>query len=82
MSLRDWHRFGWLKEHQTTRLEIAYLFAIADRDLKACRTPALGSDWQFKIGRHHLGDRSGRDVELAEGLHKKAECRTNQRKIY
>jgi hypothetical protein len=25
------------------------LFAVADRDLKACQTPDLGSDWQFNI---------------------------------
>jgi hypothetical protein len=49
MSLGDWQRFGWLKEHETSRLEIADLFAIADRDLKACQTPDLGSDWQFNI---------------------------------
>jgi hypothetical protein len=30
-------------------MEIADLFAVADRDLKACRTPDLGSDWQFNI---------------------------------
>jgi hypothetical protein len=39
--LRDWQRFGWLKEHKTSRLEIADLFAVADRDLKACQTPYL-----------------------------------------
>lgn len=49
MSLRDWLKFGWLKEHQTSRQEIADLFAVADRDLKACQTPALVPDWQFNI---------------------------------
>jgi hypothetical protein len=49
MSLEDWRQFGWLKEHKTSRLEIADLFAVADRDLKACQTPDLGSDWQFNI---------------------------------
>lgn len=37
MSLQDWHRFGWLKEHKTSRLEIADLFAVADRDFEGYR---------------------------------------------
>jgi hypothetical protein len=49
MSLTDWQTFGWLKEHKTSRQEIADLFAVADRDLKACQTPDVGSDWQFNI---------------------------------
>jgi hypothetical protein len=47
MSLRDWREFGWLKGHRTSREEIAALLAIADRDLKACQTADLGSDWQL-----------------------------------
>lgn len=46
---RDWLRFGWLKEHKPSRQEIADVFAVADRDLKACRTPGLIRDWQFNI---------------------------------
>jgi hypothetical protein len=34
---------------QTSPQEIAGLFAVADRDLKACQTPDLGSDGQFNI---------------------------------
>ena len=49
MSLQDWLQFGWLKEHKASRQEIADLFAVADRDLKACRTPGLISDWRFNI---------------------------------
>ena len=49
MSLKDWLTFGWLKEHKASRREIADLFAVADRDLKACRTPNLVPDWQFVI---------------------------------
>lgn len=49
MSFQDWLKFGWLREHKTSRQEIADLFALADRDLKACQTPALVSDWQFNI---------------------------------
>jgi hypothetical protein len=49
MSLQDWLKFGWLQEHKTSRHEIADLFAVADRDLKACQTPDLVPDWQFNI---------------------------------
>ena len=49
VSLQDWLKFGWLKEHKTSRQEIADLLAVADRDLEACQTPALVPDWQFNI---------------------------------
>jgi len=49
MSLEDWLKFGWLKEHKTSRQEIADLLAVADRDLQACQTPDLVSDWRFNI---------------------------------
>ena len=49
MSLPDWLKFGWLKEHKTSPQEIADLLAVADRDLKACQTPALVADWKFAI---------------------------------
>ena len=48
-SLKDWHKFGWLKGHKTSRQEIADLFAVADRDLAACQTPGLINDWRFNI---------------------------------
>jgi len=43
MNLEDWLRFGCLKGHKTSRHEIADLFAVADRDLKACQTSALAA---------------------------------------
>ena len=49
MSLEDWLKSGWLKEHRTSRQEIADLLAVADRDRKACQTPDLVSDWRFNI---------------------------------
>jgi len=49
MSLPDWLNFGWLKRHKASQREIADLFAVADRDLDACRTPDLVPDWQFNI---------------------------------
>src|SRR5262249_39967991 len=48
-SLKDWLKFGWLKEHRTSREEIADLLAVADRDLGACQTPGLHNDWRFNI---------------------------------
>ena len=39
MSLIDWRNFGWLKD----------LFAVAPRDLQACQTPVLVSDWLFNL---------------------------------
>ena len=47
--LKDWRKFGWLKEHKTSREEIAELLAVADRDLTACKTPGLHNDWRFNI---------------------------------
>src|SRR6266852_1401521 len=48
-SLQDWLKDGWVKAHQTSRQEIADLFAVADRDLAACQTPGLINDWRFNI---------------------------------
>jgi hypothetical protein len=49
VSLHDWLKFGLLKEHKTSRQEIAGLFAVADRDLAACQTTGLVADWRFNI---------------------------------
>ncbi len=49
MSLQDWLKFGWLKEHRASAQEIADLLAVADRDLQACKTPGLVADWKFNI---------------------------------
>jgi hypothetical protein len=49
VSLQDWLKFGWLKEHKTSRQEIADLLAVADRGLEACQTPTLIPDCQFNI---------------------------------
>jgi hypothetical protein len=48
-SLKDWLKFGWLKEHQASRQEIADLLAVADRDLGASKTSGLHNDWRFNI---------------------------------
>jgi len=49
MSFAEWQKNGWLTQHQSSREEIASLFAIADRDLSACEIPDLVSDWRFNI---------------------------------
>lgn len=49
MSLQDWVRNGWLTEHESSREEIRNLLALADRDIRASRTPGLPADWRFAI---------------------------------
>jgi hypothetical protein len=48
MSLHDWAKAGWLRPHQTSRRQIADLFAIVDRDLEDTAR-GLSADWQFGI---------------------------------
>lgn len=49
MSLQDWHRFGWLKPHQTDVRELSNLLAIADRDIADAASSDLSNDWKFGI---------------------------------
>jgi hypothetical protein len=49
VSLQNWLRSGWLREHEASRQEVAGLFGVADRDLEACQTAGLVSDWKFNI---------------------------------
>ncbi len=49
MTLIDWLATGWLTTHETSKQEIADLFALADRDIAASRTPGLDADWRFNI---------------------------------
>jgi hypothetical protein len=49
MSLSDWHKAGWLTEHQTSKQEIADLLAVADRDLTDCQVAGLSPDWRLNI---------------------------------
>src|SRR5882672_263426 len=46
-TLKDWLKFGWLKEHKTSAEEVGDLLAVADRDLSACKTPDLHNDWRY-----------------------------------
>ena len=49
MSLSDWEKNGWLKEHQTSREEIQNLLNIVKRDLRDSEVKGLTKDWQFAI---------------------------------
>jgi hypothetical protein len=49
MSLDDWKKSGWLVEHRTSPGEISDILTAVDRDLSACRTPSLDTDWRFNI---------------------------------
>ena len=49
VSLSDWHKNGWLLEHQPSREEIRDLLRIADRDLEDCQLAGLSSDWRLNI---------------------------------
>lgn len=48
-DFEEWRRAGWLKSHRTSKQEIADLFALADRDIEASKTPGLVTDWRFNI---------------------------------
>ncbi len=49
MGLQEWHKFGWLKPHQTSFEELSNLLAIADRDIADSDTTELSNDWKFGI---------------------------------
>ncbi len=44
MGLQEWHKFGWLKPHQTSFEELSNLLAIADRDIADSDTTELSND--------------------------------------
>ena len=48
MRLKQWADNGWLRPHQTTKQQIADLFAIVERDLDDSERD-LSPDWQFGI---------------------------------
>lgn len=49
MTLKNWFDYGWLRQHQATRQEIADLLAITDRDLSDAQAGGISTDWQFGI---------------------------------
>ncbi len=48
MSLKQWAENGWLREHQSSKQEIADLLAIVSRDL-ADADGDISADWRFGI---------------------------------
>lgn len=49
MSLRDWFKNGWLKEHQTSQDEIQNLFKLVERDLSDCKAENLSLDGVMRL---------------------------------
>ena len=49
MSLSEWQQHGWLRAHQATPQEVGDLLALAERDLKDCKSKGLSDDWRFNI---------------------------------
>jgi len=49
MSLTDWLKNGWLRQHKPDRSEIVELFEVTRRDLHDSRTRGLSDDWRFGI---------------------------------
>lgn len=49
MSLNDWLKSGWLKEHETSKKEISDLFQVADRDMADYAAKGLSADWKLNI---------------------------------
>jgi uncharacterized protein (UPF0332 family) len=49
MSLQEWKKNGWLKDHHSSPQEIKGLFDIVNRDLLDAQTDTLSADWRFGI---------------------------------
>jgi len=49
MTLPQWKTNGWLREHKTSRQEIANLLAIANRDIADASSGDISEDWKFGI---------------------------------
>ncbi|MFH2054713.1 MAG: hypothetical protein ABIJ61_02030 [bacterium] len=49
MTLKDWLSSGWLKQHSTSRKEIADLLAKVDRDITEAVKEEITLDWRLAI---------------------------------
>lgn len=49
MSLELWKQNGWLREHETSREEVAGIMALVDRDLVDAAREEVSTDWRFNI---------------------------------
>jgi len=48
MSLQDWAKAGWLKQHTPTRQQLTAIFGVVDRDLQDSKA-SISLDAQFNI---------------------------------
>jgi len=49
MTFDDWLRNGWVTKQEPGAGAIREHLAVADRDIAACRTPGLDTDWRLSI---------------------------------
>ena len=47
MSLKQWFDNGWIKQHRSSRQEVADLLAIVERDLNDASSGGISSDSIF-----------------------------------
>ena len=58
VSLADWLANRWIVAHESTREEIADLFAVVDRDLADAAIPRLSADGRLGIA-YNAASRDG-----------------------
>ena len=49
MTLEQWERNGWLREHKTSPRELADLLSLVERDLKDAMGRDISLDWRYNI---------------------------------
>ena len=49
MSLEQWARNGWLREHKTSAGEVAAISALVERDIRDASKKEITADWRFNI---------------------------------
>lgn len=47
MSLQEWRKNGWLRPHTASRDELAKLYRVVQRDIKAAGNRKMDDDWRF-----------------------------------
>jgi hypothetical protein len=47
MSLHEWQKNGWLRPHTASRDELAKLYRVVQRDIKAAGNRKMDDDWRF-----------------------------------
>jgi hypothetical protein len=67
VTLADWLKIGWLREHAPDATEVRQLLAVATRDLKDATSPQLSVDWRFGIA-YNAALQLARAALLASGF--------------